>query len=109
MAEKLSGLCRCALQGGRGEMVRGRVIEGLLLLILPAVSECAPTPVDWDSSAVMGPAGRSRVESLGFRRGTGDIAGRKHLSLTAAAAEFHKPSVKYLSCDKLEVSELQRF
>ena len=90
-------------------MVRSRIIEGLLLLILPAVSECASTPVDWDSSAVVGSATRSRVESLDFRLGTDGIAGRKHSPLAAAAAEFHKPSVKCLSCDKLEVSELQRF
>ena len=83
--------------------MRSRVIKGLLLLILPAVSECVPTPVDWGSSAVVGSTARSRVESIEFRLGTGGIAGRNRSPLAAAAAEFHKPSVRYLSCDKPEV------
>ena len=89
--------------------MRSRIIKGLLLLILPAVSECAPTLVDWRSSAVVGSTARSRAESIEFRLGTDGVAGRNHSPLAAAAAEFHRPSVKYLSCDKLEVSELQRF
>ena len=77
-------------------MVRGRLTKGLLLLfILPVAGECAPTLVDWGSSAVVGSAARSRIESLGFRLGTVSIAGRNHSPLAAVAAEFHKLPVRY--------------
>jgi len=77
-------------------MVRGRVIKGLLLLfILPAAAECAPTLVDWGSAAVVGSAARTRVESIKFRLGTVSMAGGNYSPLAAVAAEFHKPPVRY--------------
>jgi hypothetical protein len=79
----------------RGEMVRGRVIKGLLLFILPAAAECAPTLVDRDSSAVVGSAACSRVRSLEFRLGPVGIGGGDYSPLAAMAVEFHKPSVRY--------------
>jgi len=75
--------------------VRGRVIKGLLLFILPAAAECAPTLVDWGSAAVVGSAARSRVKSLEFRLGTVSVAGGDYSPLAGVAVEFHKPSVRY--------------
>jgi len=76
--------------------VRGRIAKGLLLLfILSAVAECAPTLVDREGSAVVGSAARSRVESLEFRLGTVSVAGGDYSPLAAVAVEFHKPSVRY--------------
>ena len=76
--------------------MRSRITKGLLLLfILPAAAECAPTLVDRISSAVVGSAARSRVESIEFRLGTVSVAGGDYSPLAAVAVEFHKPSVRY--------------
>ena len=95
MAKKFSGLCRDAPKVTRGEMLRGGVIKGLLLQILPAVSQCAPPTLAWTSSAVVGSAALSRVESIESRIGMGSIAGDNHSRLAGVAAEFHRPAVRY--------------
>ncbi len=108
VAKKLSDLFQRALQGSRGEAVRGRLTNGMVGFVLfsrPVIAECVPTVLDRSRVTETRSSSLLPVESWQPRLRTVGITGYSHSRFASVTEGFHKPPVIFGVASNCDISK----